>query len=377
MSANFLTKKNVIIIAVAVVLLIAIALGTFFAIDYALVNTPYDSVDLPEHIGIPTYMGATLSKASIEKEYQNAKTSLLESFTVKTSKTQGVITAGQNVTVTVKAYAYDNDVRGAEISKVSLTGYEITDIGNHKDGDDLFFPELQNIIIGTSFNYSSDYINNMAPNLVFTYPSDYSVEEVKGKKVLHVIYLLNVTESEQPEWNDALFANNVSAVNEFLGVKVDLQTVKAFEDYMYSEIKINLLWNNITSLSVVRAWPEKKVKNYENEFDAYYNAVMKANSWDFSTLLSNLNTNESGYINQRTSYAQGIVKEEMVLYEIIQAEKIRISNAEYVEIITKYASESDMTLEEFEDQNGKDLCKRTAIWEKTKRILLENAIIVD
>ena len=146
---------------------------------------------------------------------------------------------------------------------------------------------------------------------------------------------------------------------------------------MLEQIRLNLLWNSIVDASKVKEYPEKKVKLYSDEFDAYYNNLMDQNDWEFSELLKQLETDESGYINTRKTYAEGIVKEEMILYEIIQAEKIRVSRSEYKAELAKLAADGGVTPEEFEDNYGKALTERTIIWEKVKQYLLDNATIVE
>ena len=206
--------------------------------------------------------------------------------------------------------------------------------------------------------------------LKHTYPDDYNIDDLKGKTVMHYVYITKVTNSNVPEYNDALFA----AHSDELGYK----TVKEFEDYMIHQIELNLLWNNIVNDSAVLKYPEKKTQPLKDEFDAYYNQYMSANSLTFEQLLTQLGTTESGYLDAKNSYAEGTVKEEMILYEIIQAEKIRLSNAEYKERVAKLASDSGYAnVSSFIDDYGKEVAYRSCIWEKVKEMILEKAVRVD
>lgn len=376
-----ITKKQVLISCIAAVLLIGIGIGTFFIVDYALVDTPYDDVSLPKHIKVAKYIGAELSASVINSEYEKAKQSLLEKFTEKNAVKSGKVTEGQNVTVTVVAYDYTGDKRGAKINALCFENKEIVsikkyDLDNLPKDEEILFPELQNVIVGVDFNFNSEYVNNMAPDLIYTYPDDYNISDAKGKKVLHQIYINGVTESAIPEWNDALFANNTDAIDEFLGVKKGFTTVAAYEEYMREMLRLNILWNNINDASVVIKYPKSKIEKYEKEFDDYYNAVMEKNQWEFSKLLTQLGTDEAGYISTRTKYAEGNVKEEMILYEIVQAEKIRVSSKEYDEWLTRLAADAGVTVDELVENYGKALAKRTVVWEITKRYLLERSVEV-
>lgn len=372
-----------LILCLSILLPIILGFCAYLIVDFALVDTPYDGIRLPKHIQLAKYMGAELSMTKVNEEYEKSKSELLaQMFTEKEPINTGKITEGQNVTITMVAYDYTNNVLGGKIDGVGMTAHEVPsikkyDLNNLPKNEDIFFPELQNQLIGVDFNFTSSYITNMAPDLIYTYPEDYNVASVKGKQILHRIYIEGVSTDKVAEWNDALFADNKAKVNEFLGVTLNASTVKDFEDYMMEQIKLNLLWNSIADASKVLEYPEKKIKKYTTEFDDYYNALMDQNNWEFKDLLSQLGTDENGYINTRNTYAEGIVKEEMMLYEIVKAEKIRVSRSEYKAEMERLAAEAGSDVKTFEENYGKELSERTVLWEKVKKHLLANAVIVE
>ena len=105
---------------------------------------------------------------------------------------------------------------------------------------------------------------------------------------------------------------------------------------------------------------------------------MSSNQLTFEQLLTQLGTTESGYLEAKNSYAEGTVKEEMILYEIIQAEKIRLSKSEYNERVAKLASDSGYAnVTAFVEDYGKEVAYRSCIWEKVKEMILERAVRVD
>lgn len=375
-------KKRILISCVAALLLVGIGFGVFFTVDYILVDTPYDSVRLPEHVQLPKYIGAELSQSKVQAEYDKAKNELLLSLAETKPISVGKVEEGQNVVITLEAFDYTDDVKGARLTSLSFSKKEIAsikkyDLNNLPENEEIFSPELQNQIIGVSFNFNTEFYNNMAPDLIYTYPADYNVTEAKGKKVLHRIYIHSVSTTIYPEWNDELFANNSDKIDEFLGLKKGFTTVKAYEDYMCEQIKLNILWNSIVAGSKVIKYPEKKMKIYTDEFDDYYNAMMEQNDLTFEELLKELDTDQNGYISTRQEYAEGIVKEEMILYEIIKAEKIRLSGKEYDEGLISIAAENGSTADQVEENYGKALAERTVIWEKVKKHLLDKAVMVE
>ncbi len=370
------SEKTVIIIAVSILLLAAIGLGTFFTLDYVFVDTPYDSVYMPDHIQVAKYMGATISYSAVEEKYLDSKDALLDEFTKKVSVNSGELTQGMNVTVGI-----DAKLNGQTVTAVSYNSYEMADIGNHEASKDKeLFEAIEKEILEKikSFDFSKEHYD-YSVIVSYTYPATYSVEEIRGKTLIHDVYLTGVTTTSVPELNDDFFKNNKAAIIEFLGKNIEFGSAKEFEDYMREEIALNLLWNSIVEQSNVKKFPKKFIKKYEKEFDSYYDEYMEANGMTRAQMLEQMNTDEEGYATQRTSYAEGIVKEELVLYEIIQAEKIRVNKDYYKKTAIKFAKEESYgtTVEDFENAVGKKVAERTVIWEKVKDYLLDNATWVD
>ena len=367
-----INPKPIIIAAVAIVLAVAIGLGTFFTLDYIFVDTPYDSVHMPKHIRVAKYIGAELSASEVQAELDKTKDGVLDLFTKKNKVAKGPIEEGMNVTVSITA-----KLDGATVKDASYTSYEIADIGNHETSEDKdFFAALeQHVLTKGAFDFDNADFLNAAPNFTYTYPADYKVDKVKGKTVVHEILITAVTVTDAPEYNDELFKSHPDEIIEFLGLHVTFNSVAEFEAYMRHQIELNTLWNNIVEESKVVKYPEKFLTHYEDEYDAYYEGVMASNnitSWD--NLYKELGTTKEGYLEKRTEYAEGVVKEELILYEIIQAEVIRMSSKEYKKNGAKIAVENGYDdLKDYENTLGKDLAKRTVHWEMVKEYLLSKA----
>lgn len=375
-----ITKKAVIITVISAVLAIAIGIGSFLIVDYILVDTPYDSVYMPDHISVAKYIGATISRSEVQEEFDESKDALIDNFTKKIKLEKGNIEQGLNVTVSITAKT-TAEIDEDSAKKISYTSYEIADIGNHEPAkDEAFFEALEKHILDNvdKFDFEDSFFENKTI-FKYTYPSDYTVAKVAGKEVTHEIFITAVTRTDAPVYDDAFFVNNRDEIIAFLGISIEFTTVKQFEDYMREQIELNILWNSIVKNSKVKEYPEKFLKMYEDEFDAYYDAVMEQQGLTRAQLLSQMGTDESGYISARTEYAQGIVKEELILYEIIQAEKIRVNSKEYEKRAAALAKDGGYgdTAEEFEDAVGEEIAERTVIWEKVKEYLLSKAVWVD
>lgn len=380
-NAPKLNAKPIIITAVAALLIVAIALTLIFTLNWYFVDTPYDWVDFDEHIEVPKYMGVELSEKKIQEKLDEAKDGVLDLFTKKNPIEKGTsIEKGWNVTVSI--IAKKGDKNSENISDASYTSYEFADIGNHETTENKeFFEKLEEHILEKckKFDHSANATyDNLIPAFYYTYPADYKVDAVKGKEIMHVITVTLVTETDRPALTDDIFKNNVDKISDYLGLEVEFASIKEFEDYMRRQIEINLVWNTIADSSKVIKYPEDFIAEQEAHFDSYYESVMKQNnitSW--KDLYGQLGTNETGYIAKRTEYAEGVVKEELILYYIIKAEKIRMSGDEYETRGEVLALEAGYeSLEDYENALGEELVERTVHWEIVKEYLLANAVRV-
>jgi trigger factor len=368
-----INKKPIIISVIAALLAVIIGIGTFLTLDYIYVDTPYDGISMPKHIQVAKYLGAEISRSKVDEKVAESLDALLDEFTNKIKVEKGTIEEGMNVTVSITAR-----LENAVVNEVSYTSYEIADIGKHQAAkDEEFFKALEEHIMKTvtKFDFEGDYIN-AAPAFTYKYPDNYSVTKVKGKEVVHTILITAVTTTDAPEYNDQFFINNKDEIMGFMGLNVEFATKAEFEAYLRKQIELNMLWNNIVEASKVKKYPEKFIEKYEGEFDAYYEMVMQSNGLTRAQLLSQMGTDEKGYIKERTEYAEKIVKEELILYEIIQAEEIRVSSDEYKSKGATLAKEGDYgdTVKDLENALGEDVAERTIIWEKVKEYILSKAV---
>ena len=368
-----ISQKTVIMIIVAAFLLLAIGISSVFIIDYALIDTPYDGVNMSKHIKLPKYIGADLSKAKIDEEMAELRDGILDLFTKKDPVKTGTIQDGMNVNVVITA-----KLDGEIVKDVSYDAYEIADFGKHENKENQdFFDKLQAHIKATvtKIDFENPYFVNGAPAFTYKYADDFKVDKVKGKEVVHEIIITSVTTTDRPEFNDSLLKDNVDKIKEYLGMNVSFNTVEEFETYMRHQVELNHYWNNIIDAAEVIKYPSKFVSSYEDEYDEYYESVMAQNgitSWQ--TLYTQMGTTEAAYKAKRKEYAEGVVKEELALYDIIQSEGFRMTKAMYKEKGAALAKEAGYdSLDDYEDTLGKELAKRTVHWELLKEYLLATA----
>ena len=376
-------KSMTIKIVVAAVLLVAV-LASVIVIAIACSNTePYGDVNFSKHLTLPTYFGRNLSAKDVNEAFEEDKQALIDAYTKYSDPiTTGTIEEGHNVTISISAYKYDETKtgnRGDAISDISIDKYTILNIhkvdtskdAEKEDDKTEYFPEMQNMLLGTKFDFTPGTSYNNVRTLVYTYPTDYTVKTLQGVKVIHLVYISSVTTTIAPELNDQFFVDH----------KDDLgyESYNEYKDYMIYQIKLNLLWNKIVEETKVTSYPEDYVNAYYDEYDYNVKAYMQEkNISTVTALYSALGVTESEFYAQRKEYAEGTVKEEMILYYIVEKENIEVSDTEYDTILAQIAEDAGYSsAKAYLDAYGEALTDRTVLWEKVKKLILDSAIDVE
>lgn len=354
-------KKLITIIGCAIVAAAILITALVMTLNFIIIDTPYNDVRFADHIMIPDYFNMTLSQAKIDEKFESEKKIMLRNKASYKTLTSGKIKEGHNVTISTEGFVLTSDGKEQQYLGATLKDYEITDIGSHvTDQGTSFSEELQEAIIGTSVNSTKKIIKEI------TYPDDYANTDIQGKTLKYYITVSKVTETIYPEYTDEI----VSIVTTF-------DTVAEYENYMLNEIKRTLLWNSIIEGCIIKEYPEDKINMYKQEYDDYYNQYMNDNKLTFNELLGELNTTAETYNKMRQTYAEGTVKEELVLYFIIKTENVRVSRAED-KYYAEYLADANgyKTVDELKTSLG-ELYERTIIWEKVKDMILNSATIVE
>ncbi len=331
-----------------------------FAIIAATAHIPYN-IRFSKYIEVPQYMGITLKNEDIENEVERQiKALLLVDATYKELK-EGTIEEGYQVTIDTKAYILKSDGtrEDKEYTSGALTDYVITDIGNHvTEAGAPFSSEIQNAIIG------SEIKDNAVLNATVEYPNDSSADDLKGKKLEFDITVKKVEKVILPEYTDT-----------YVLAKSGFKNIEEFEASVEKEARSNLVWNTIVSNTTVKKFYQPKVDEYLAEFAEPYNDYMEENNITFEKMLEELEISEEEYLDNRDTYAYGLVREEMILYYIARTEDIDVSETEYTTLGKQVAIEGGYSsLKEFEEKIGTDDVMRAVLFEKVKTILVSNAV---
>ncbi len=356
-------KKLIILISSLLLATLVLSIGLGIFLNWYFVDTKYDSPFFKSRVVLPDFSTLGITKEAVDKSFEYQKKSFLRSHSTFTPVTEGEILEGYNVTVDgIGYFVTDGVVETTPYSGSKLDDYEITDVGNHvTESGASFFPEIQQAVIGKSVKEGTKTTAELK------YKDDYSIEELKGKTMRFEITIVSVTKTNAPDYTDA-----------FVKSKTGFDTVAAYEKALREMVERELIWSTIVSKTEIKKYPKKFIKYYSNEFDSYYQDKMLADNLTFPQLLSALGLkDENEYNDAMLNYAQGVVKEEMILYRIVKDEKIRVSKAEYQKELERLAGENGYSdkVDEFEEGYGKDVIRRTVLWDKLKDHLRKNITI--
>ncbi len=350
-------KKLIILVSSLLLAALTLSIGLGIFLNWYFVDTKYDSPFFKSRVVLPDFNSLSVTTSSVNKSFEYQKKMFLRSNSTFTPVTEGEILEGYNVTIDgIGYFVTDGVTETTPYSGSKLDDYEVTDVGNHiTESGAPFFPEIQSALIGKSVKEGTKTTAELK------YADNYSIEELKGKTMHFEITIVSVTKTNSPDYTDALVKS-----------KTGFESIAAYETALREMVERELIWSNIVSNTEIKKYPKKFIKYYSNEFDSYYQSKMKSENINFSQLLSSLGLkDENEYKAAMQNYAEGVVKEEMVLYRIAKNEKIRVSKSEYQNELKKLAAENGYSdkIDEFEDGYGKDAILRTVLWDKVKEHL--------
>lgn len=317
-------------------------------IDYVM---DYMNEDLDAYVTLGEYKGlkATVNSYEIDDEYVNSKIKELLESNAKEIEITDRLTQEGDVVICDYSGALDGvkfDGGTAEGSGITLSdgmgyipGFATGMIG-HMPGEtfdmDVTFPD--------------PYLNN--PDLagkavVFTV----TVQYIKGM-------------SDAPELDDAFVAENFA--------EAGCSNVEEFMTYYHSFLEeeraeteknsaISDVWNQIMTNATAKELPKKSVDalywSYRSEYQNYANQY----GMDYETFLaSQVGCTDDDVLK----YAQSYVKEDIVIYQIVKAEGLAVTDDEYKAGLADFCEQYGQTEEELIANYGEKNIRSVIQWNK-------------
>lgn len=194
-----------------------------------------------------------------------------------------------------------------------------------------------------------------------TFPEDYHSEELAGKAAtfditLNIVYDPQIRTVAQ---NEAM-AENLAKATE-----------------MDEDERKSLAWNAVLSEATVNKYPEKLLKNLtEERYNSNINSFMQMFGLTSVEELFATGLDEEYFRSAAKSEAEGIIKEELVVYAIAQAEGFTVSKEEYnakvKDMAAFYGIDESIVRREFTAQN----IETKVLYDEAVAFVAKNAKVV-
>lgn len=226
---------------------------------------------------------------------------------------------------------------------------------------DWFEDDLYGVTVGTTVVSTGNF------------PEDY-YEDLAGKEItFHITVTAILGHYVLPELTDELVAENADyeTVDEFRTYIADAIAESrraAFEEQIYADI-----WNALIENCRVIEYPEQPVEDYYQMFYSYVEEYAAyAGYEDVAEFMEKeLDLTEEDIRED----ARASVLEDLIVFSIIRAEKMTITQEEYVASATAYAESEGVTLAEMEEYYGKDYLEECVLYDKAIQFVYNSASI--
>lgn len=326
-----------------IVLLLCIILMTSFFTGCSKNKRQLYNVNLNKYVTLGEYKGIEVDTSS--NEYKENFDSIINSDLEnnKENITTGVAEKGDTVIID-----YVGKKDGLAFDGGTANAYELT------LGSGTFIPGFEEAIIGKQIG--TKFTINV------TFPSDYASTDLAGKAATFDITLHS--KYAEPVLDDT-FAK-----------KMGFSSLDAYKENAKKETISFLCFKKLIELSEIKEYPQKDIKKYLDYMTEYYTNVAANNQMSFEQLLTANNMDEAQFKTYMTdNKIKPSMKNEMLLYAILDSEKIEITAKDLEEQLTKIAKEQGTTVDKARQETSEFLLESNFVYEKALEILSSNAVI--
>lgn len=226
---------------------------------------------------------------------------------------------------------------------------------------DWFEDDLYGVSVGTTVISTGNF------------PEDY-YEELAGKEItFHITVKEVMGHYNVPEITDELVAENT-----------DFETVEKYRTYLYDaigearreEASANIyedIWQVLMDRCKVIAYPEQPVEDY---YQMFYSYVEEYATYAGYEDVAEFMEKEIGLTEEdMREDARLSVTEDLIVFSIIKAEKLKITDEEYAEMAAGYAEQEGMGLAQMEELYGRDYLEECVLYDKAIQLVHDSAVI--
>ena len=316
-----------------------------------------DYVNLGKYKGL-NYAPADVSVTDAEVEQQIQQVLASQSTTTEvTDRTD--VQDGDTVNID-----YVGTVDGTAFDGGTAQGVDLT-IGSGR-----FIPGFEDQLIGAKVGETT--------TIKVTFPDPYQNNpDLAGKEAEFTVTINKISKTVTPELTDTLVQSlpNSAAktIDEYRNtVKKQLTDYKQQQaDYMIQ----NTVWQQVMDNAELKKYPEGEVEQYVKDATDYYTQAASVNEMELEDFLTSYyNMTLEDFNTRLQAEAEEVIKREVVVNAIADAEKLAITDEEYKEGVERYAGNygfSDTAA--FEEQYGKEVIMNSLLTEKVMNFVVEHA----
>ena len=212
-------------------------------------------------------------------------------------------------------------------------------------GSNTFIPGFEEQLIGLKAGEEKE--------VLVTFPEEYASEELKGQKAVFKVKVHEVKTKKLPEMDDEFFKDlgydNVETEEQLRDlIKVDLEAKK---DYENENKYVDELLNEVAKNTEVEL-PEELVHEEAHHMVHNYEEQLKMQGITLEMFYEFTHSDEHALIDQMMPEAEKRVKYRFILEEIVNLEKIEISDKEAEDHADEIAKQYNMKKEDLLKEYG-------------------------
>lgn len=323
----------------------------------------YDE-DLSRYLTLGDYKGMKYSEPDVEIDLKAVDEQIALMLEAATEMVESDGKAAASSAVKIDSYCFLNGVSTPELSLEGQTYY--IDV----EYDDVVVDTVRMACFGAE--------KGDAINIELTLPAGYKGIIERDTNAEFKVTVLSVYEKVTPKLTDSTApilmpgCNSVAELRDAIFKRLQKQCIDAEMDKVRAELKKQLL-----SASVVKKMPVAVLNDYYEDEMTLYRRLADAIDMPLEEYAEKeLGMTASELENMVAKRANDRTKEALVLYSVVKAENIAVSDAllsEYAEKMALKSEEIFKTGEEYLSYYGKNAVTEDYLWEKVIEIILKNA----
>lgn len=318
------------------------------------------SVDVSEYVTLGAYTGLVFDIDWIEIDEKAIDEQILMTMFKKgdlQKKEEGTVSEGMIFNFDYKGY----------INDVPFEGGSATNQTAYISGNDFVLTSGSTFIDGFAQGVLGAEVG-VEVNVPVTFPEDYHNSEYAGKDA---VFKVKVNYIQTGTFTDEL-ADKYSSGEYKTAAEYREYIRNNFEEQLEDNLedeKSNLVWNKIIEGATFHSVPEEQFNYYFNNFKSYVESYqMYLGSYEAALKYFGFEDEDA-----LKEYTNDVVKQELALYAVLQAENIQVTDIEFSVFVDELKESMGVeTDEEVFAKYSEETIKEQIILDKTQKFVLEN-----